>query len=92
MNVVNVLTTTNGRFIVPSADTPVELIHTIRVTDLAGAPSRGKVSTFMEGILQEGRGKAIVSHENVEFEERTSVDGVIALFSKDMIYESGVKR
>jgi len=92
MSRVNVMTTTDGRFIVPSADTPVELSHTIRVTDLAGTPSQGKVSTFMEGILQEGRGRDIASYETIEFDERTSIDGFITLFSKDMIYGSGVKR
>ncbi|HOB60016.1 MAG TPA: hypothetical protein PKZ57_04150 [Methanoregulaceae archaeon] len=92
MSVANVLTTTNARFIVASSDTPVELSHTIRVTDREDIPSRGKVSTFMEGMIFEGRGNDMGLYEKIELNERTSVDGFITLFNKEMSYLSGVKR
>ncbi len=92
MSVANVLTRTNDRFIVASADTPVELSHSIRVTELEGLPSRGKVSTFMEGSIMEGRGNDLGVYGKIELNERTNVDGFITLFNKEMGYLSGVKR
>jgi hypothetical protein len=92
MSVVNTRTTSNVRFIVPSADTPVELNHNVRVDELDGKPSIGKVSAFMEGLIQEGRGNATAPFETVEFSESNSIDGEITLFDKDMHYESGVRR
>jgi len=92
MSVVNVRTITNSRFIVPSADTPVELTHNIRVDELEGMPSQGKVSAFMQGIIQEGRGSKAAAFEEIEFKESISVDGEITLFDKVMSYKSGVKR
>jgi len=91
MSVVNVRTTTNARFIV-AGDTPVELNYNIRVTDLGGIPSQGKVSTFIEGIIQEGRGSSAAAFEEIEFKERTSMDGYITLFDKEMRYRSGTMR
>ena len=92
MSVVNTRTSTNARFIVPSADTPVALNHNIRVDELDGEPSIGKVSAFMQGIIQEGRGSKAAAFENIEFAESVSIDGEIHLFDKDMGYRSGVKR
>jgi hypothetical protein len=92
MSIVNVRTITNGRFIVSSADTPVELNHNIRVSELDGVPSQGKVSAFMQGIIQEGRGSNTKAYEDIEFKEVTMVDGYITLFDKNMDYTSGVKR
>ncbi|MDD1710260.1 MAG: hypothetical protein LUQ37_05055, partial [Methanoregulaceae archaeon] len=42
MSVANVATTTGDRFVVPSADTPVEVYHTIRVDPLGDTPSIGQ--------------------------------------------------
>lgn len=92
MSVVNVRTVSNARFIVPSADTPVELNHNIRVDTLDGQPSIGKASAFMQGMIQEGRGSASAPFATVEFKERVSIDGEITLFDKDMGYTSGVRR
>jgi hypothetical protein len=92
MSMVNARTSTNTRFIVSSADTPVALNHDIRVDELAGKPSIGKVSAFMQGIIQEGRGSTAAAFENIEFSESSSVDGEVHLFDKDMGYISGVKR
>jgi hypothetical protein len=50
MKIANVATTTNGRFIVSSADTPLALSHDIQVSD-----SIGKVSAGIEGTIREGR-------------------------------------
>ena len=92
MSIVNTRTVTSGRFIVPSADTPVELTHNIRVDELDGVPSQGKVSAFIQGSIQEGRKSTIAPFEEIEFKDTTSVDGEITLFDKVMNYRSGVKR
>ena len=92
MSVANVATTTGDRFVVPSADTPVEVYHTIRVDPLGDTPSIGQASAYMKGSIMEGRGNASGYFEKIDFEERTSVDGYIALFDKDMSWISGVRR
>jgi hypothetical protein len=95
---INAVTETNERFIVPSADTPVEVNHDIRVdtygTTSTGAaiPSYGKVEAFAEGLIMESRGTSNASFETIEWSEDTMVDGSIYLFDKNMHYESGVKR
>ena len=91
MSVVNMRTITSAGF-VASGSTPVELTYNIRVTDLDGVPSEGKVTTFMRGIIQEGRGSAQTPFETIEFQERASIDGHIYLFDKDMRYNSGWAR
>ena len=91
MSVVNMRTITSAGFVV-SGSTPVELNYNIRVTDLDGVPSEGKVTTFTRGTIQEGRGSASDPFETIEFQERASIDGHIYLFDKDMGYLSGVNR
>ena len=91
MSVVNMRTITSAGFVV-SGSTPVELNYNIRVTDLDGVPSEGKVTTFMRGTIQEGRGSASAPFETIEFQERDSIDGRIYLFDKDMRYNSGWAR
>jgi hypothetical protein len=49
MNVADVATTTNGRFVVPSADTPVALSHDIHVSDSIGKASAGIDVRVREG-------------------------------------------
>jgi len=98
---INMETRTDDRFIVDSADTPVELNHVVTVSPVtivnaAGVmqtyPSVGDASAFMEGLIMEGRGNSTGVFENIEFSERTSVSGDIYKFSKDMHYESGFRR
>ena len=91
MSVVNLKTTTNSRFIV-SGNTPVELNYNIRVTDFDGTPSKGKVSTFMQGMIQEGKGCTSGAIEEIEFNERTSLDGFISHFDKELHFRSGITR
>jgi len=61
MEVVNARTETSDRFVTGSADTPVEVIHDIRVDSLGDSPSLGSVSAFMEGTILEGRDNTISS-------------------------------
>jgi len=95
---INAVTESNARFVLESADTPVEVNHDIRVdtygTPSTGAaiPSYGKVSAFAEGLIMEGRGTSNASFETIEWSEESMVDGSIYLFDKNMHYESGVKR
>ncbi len=99
MTVANVRTTTTDRFIMPSADHPVELNHDIRVSELVtDVPSQGMASAYLDVLVQEARvlstGGAGVRTlmERIEFSEETSSDGAITLFDKLMHYESGMVR
>jgi hypothetical protein len=97
MTVANVRTTTTDRFVMPSADHPVELNHDLRVTELvADVPSVGFASAYMDVLIQEaGAGDYPEDEtlmERIEFHEETSVDGAITLFDKLMHYESGMVR
>jgi hypothetical protein len=92
MEVVNAMTDTNSLFVGASANTPMGLTYNIRVDTLGDSPSMGKVSAFIKGTIQEGRGGTSNLFETVEFEERTSVDGRITLFDKVLHWESGARR
>ncbi len=92
MDVVNAMTDTNSLFVGASANTPMGLTYNIRVDTLGDSPSVGKVSAFIKGTIQEGRGGTSNLFETVEFEERTSVDGRITLFDKVLHWESGARR
>jgi hypothetical protein len=94
MTVANVRTTTTDRFVMPSADHPVELNHDLRVTELvADVPSIGFASAYLDVLIQEGsKAQPANMTERIEFHEETSVDGVITLFDKLMHYESGMVR
>ena len=91
MSVVNLKTSTTSRFVL-SGNTPVELNYNIRVTDLDGTPSKGKISTFMQGIIQEGKGYTSAAYEEIEFDERTSLEGYISRFDKELRFRSGITR
>jgi len=98
MTVANVRTTTTDRFVMPSADHPVELNHDIRVTELiTDAPSVGMASAYMDVLVQEARSGAggagvRTLMERIEFSEETTADGAITVFDKLMHYESGMVR
>jgi len=101
MTVANVRTTTTDRFVMPSADHPVELNHDIRVSELiTDVPSQGMASAFMEVLIQEAGGftddEAPGAYwtlmERIGFSEETTADGAITLFDKLMHYESGMVR
>ena len=91
MNVVNARTETNNAFGAGSGDTPSSVNHYVRLTAVGDTPSVGKVSAFIKGITQQARGTSGL-FEQVEFSERTSVDGQITLFDKNMHWESGARR
>jgi hypothetical protein len=84
MEVVNSRTETNSRFVTESLNNPLTLNHNIRIDTLHDTPSTGKVTAFMNGIIQESRGTAQDSFTSVEFNERTSTSGRISLFDKVM--------
>ena len=102
MSVANVRTNSMDRFIMPSADTAVELEHDILVTELIdGIPSSGSASAFMNVLIMEARGvQWIVDFEQesitgasplaerIEFGETTTVIGDITVFDKQMNYNS----
>jgi hypothetical protein len=98
MTVANVRTTTTDRFVMSSADHPVELNHDIRVSELVtDVPSVGMASAYMDVLIQEALGGTAVPvpsplAERIEFTEETTADGTITLFEKLMHYESGLVR
>jgi hypothetical protein len=92
MEVVNAKTQTNTGFVVGSSTVPVTLNHDIRVDKLGNLPSKGKVTAYIEGIVQEGKGTSASPFENIQFKERTSVSGNVTLFDKIMGWESGSRR
>jgi hypothetical protein len=91
MNVVNSRTGTNNRFAVGAVTMPSSTDHFLRLAALANTPSVGRVSAFMNGITQEASGTSGLV-EQVEFSQRTTVDGQITLFEMNMHWESGVGR
>ncbi|HUU76660.1 MAG TPA: hypothetical protein VMW63_11330 [Methanoregulaceae archaeon] len=96
MTVANVRTTSTDRFVMPSADHPVELNHDIRVSELiTDLPSMGMASAYMDVLIQEaygGEADPTALAERIEFSEETTVDGDVTLFEKLMHYESGMVR
>jgi hypothetical protein len=92
MGTVNAMTGTNAGFVTASATMPMGLDYTIRIDSLGDSPSIGKVSAFIKGTVQEGKGGSSSLFGSVEFEERTSMDGRITLFDKEMHWESGSRR
>lgn len=93
MTVSNVRTNTMDRFVVPSADTAVELEHDIVVTELiTDLPSIGSVSAFMNALIQEDYSPWFYDEmdlsERIEYSESTSIDGEITVFEKQMNYNS----
>jgi len=94
MSVANVRTSTDARFIVTSADYPVELNHEILVTELIdGVPSQGLATAYMNALIMEGgSGSPDSLAEKIEFSEMTSIYGDITVYDQDMHYESGMRR
>jgi hypothetical protein len=94
MTVANIRTTTTDRFVMPSADHPVEMNHDIRVSELVSdVPSVGLASAYLEVLIQEDHnGESIRPYERIVFSEQTTADGAITLFEKLMHYESGFIR
>jgi hypothetical protein len=103
MTVANVRTTTTDRFVMPSSDHTVELVHDVRVTELVtDVPSVGMVSTYMDVLIQEGSGlepgddtsddASDLLMERIEIHDSTTGDGAITLFEILMRYDSGVVR
>ena len=97
MTVANVRTRSTDRFVMPSADHPVELNHDIRVSEVVtDLPSIGSASAYMDVLIQENydeyEDEGPTLSERIEFSEETAVDGDITLFEKLMHYESGMVR
>jgi len=94
MTVVNARTTSTDRFVMPSADYPVELNHDILVTELtSGLPSTGSASAYMSVLIQENYDEEWYVDwpplaECVEVSEETTVTGDVTVFEKLMHYDS----
>jgi hypothetical protein len=88
--VANVMTQADARFIMKSADHPVELNYNIEVSEYtSGIPSKGSVSAFIRGTTREGLNDDPDSlGQDASFEDRTEIIGDIIVFAKNMHYES----
>ncbi|HUU75801.1 MAG TPA: hypothetical protein VMW63_06880 [Methanoregulaceae archaeon] len=105
MTQVHLTTQSSACFITTSADSPVSLSHDIRVIDSLGVASAGIDVIVMESrpvedlVSGEVAGVTVNSGESrndlfeeVSFSESTRVDGIITVFDKSMVYESGMNR
>ena len=92
MNIADVATTMNARFIVPSADTPVSLNNNVQVTN-----SMGKVTAGIDAKIREGG----IPHEDIqEFTVPIEIctaeggcavyefDGWVGIFTSDLVEEA----
>lgn len=94
MQVANVATQANNRFITRSSDAGVETNYHILVTDyIEGLPSKGSVSAYIKGTLKEG-GRSQFGEDpdglagEGAFEDKTELIGEISIFDKAMHYDS----
>jgi hypothetical protein len=91
MNIANVMTNTNARFVVPSADTPVALSHDIQVTDSIGKASAGIDATIHEGSshvnMHEFSLPIDVYNPITQTTEHYTLNGWVAISSNDLVEE-----
>jgi hypothetical protein len=86
MSVANVRTTSDARFVVSSADTPVILVHDIRVTN-----SVGKASASMDALIRESNPSAdridfaLSIYPDPEDEQRFDITGWVSQSSTGMM-------
>ena len=86
MSTANVRTTSDVRFVVSSADTPVILDHEIRVTDSVGKASAGMDVLIMESNPSADRlDFAFSIYPEPESEERIDITGWVSRSSPDMV-------
>jgi hypothetical protein len=86
MSTANVLTTSDVRFVISSADTPVILDHEIRVTDSVGKASAGMEVVIMESNPSADRlDFAFSIYPEPESEERIDITGWVSQSSPDMV-------
>ncbi len=101
-------TSSGERSVAVSADVPVEAGYSIVLSSLEESPASGSATAYMHSRLQEGKMQLIktiygppgFSLEQYTvgngvvftYSEETTTSGEISCFSKDMRYESGVRR
>jgi len=83
MSTANVMTTSDVRFIVSSADTPVTLGHDIRVTNSVGKASAGMDVMIMESNSSEEMFDFSISMFDPNTEDRYDFNGWIGISSTD---------
>ena len=84
LSVANVRTSSDARFVVSSADTPVILDHEIRVTDSVGKASAGMDVLIMESNPSADRlDFAFSIYPEPESEERYDIEGWVSESSTD---------
>jgi hypothetical protein len=86
MSVANVMTTSDVRFIVSSADTPVTLGHEIRVTDSVGKAEAGMEVMIMESSASEEKFDFAFSvYPEPESEQRYDIAGWVGISATEMM-------
>jgi len=83
MSTANVMTTSDVRFIVPSADTPVTLGHEIRVTDSVGKASGSMDVMITESNSSDEMSDFFISIFDPQEEFRTDISGWVGTSSTD---------
>jgi hypothetical protein len=108
MTLMSLASSAGERHVSAMGDVPVEAEYAVKVTGFGTIPATGSVNAVMNTHLQEGRAFYIATFpfgddsyadmysagkvEDLIYSEDTSAIGEVALFDKEMSYQSGVRR
>jgi hypothetical protein len=92
---ISLSTQASSRTIMASADVPVALAYSINAhgvnTATGTVPGQGLVSAYMKIHLQGGRGDSLSKSSDLSSEDKSTVNGIINAFTKNMGYSSGAR-
>ncbi|MDD1720257.1 MAG: hypothetical protein LUQ25_09375 [Methanoregulaceae archaeon] len=89
----SVATQSSARVISATGDVPVALGYSINLRGLNdGEPADGSAKAYMRAHIQDARGNSTDKSSDIQYEEESSASGKIYVFSKDMGYNSGMRR
>jgi len=92
---ISLSTQASSRTIMASADIPVALAYSINAHGVNTAngtiPGQGLVSAYMKIHLQGGRGDSLTKSSDLSSEDKSSANGIINAFTKNMGYQSGAR-
>jgi hypothetical protein len=94
-SLISLSTQASSRTIMASADVPVALAYSINAhgvnTGTGTIPGKGLVSAYMKIHLQGGRGDSLTKSSDLSSDDKTTINGIINAFTKDMGYQSGAR-
>jgi hypothetical protein len=92
---ISLSTQASSRTVMASADVPVALAYSINAHGVNTAngtiPAQGLVSAYMKIHLQGGRGDSLTKSSDLSSEDKSSANGIINAFTKNMGYQSGAR-